>query len=232
MEVCKTCHHIGEGKYCSFCGEIFQPARITIHSVLHEVLHTFTHADKGFLFTLKNLALHPGTMQRNYLAGERKNVQKPFSLFFICASVTAIILHFVNGAPSENFSHYDVVKEHFYKSYYVILQCLMLPAYAFITWIIFKNKKLNYAEALVLMIYTLSISLLIVIPINFTGLIPGFEGEQIVEVIFLGGYMVITNLRFFFGQNKWLIIFKSMVVLVLCYLFSNLMANAVINLML
>ena len=106
MQVCKHCHFAGEGKYCSHCVEIYQPDRITIPSILHEVLHTFTHADKGLLYTLKNLAIQPGIMQKNYLEGERKTNQKPFSLFFICASIASIALHFVNTPitrPPESF---------------------------------------------------------------------------------------------------------------------------------
>ena len=81
MQVCTHCHLQGEGKYCSNCGEIYRPGRITLRSVLHEVVHTFTHADHGFLYTLKSLAIRPGIMQKNYLEGERKSNQKPFSLF-------------------------------------------------------------------------------------------------------------------------------------------------------
>ncbi|MGH2649023.1 MAG: DUF3667 domain-containing protein, partial [Ginsengibacter sp.] len=178
---CKHCHLEGEGKYCSNCGEIYQPDRITISSLLHEVVHTFTHADKGLLYTLKNLAIHPGTMQKRYLEGERKTNQKPFSLFFICASVTAIALHFVNSAPHANYTAFDVAKENFYKNYYVIVQALLIPFYSFITWILFGNKRLNYAEVLVLLIYTLSFSLLIIIPINLIGLFISSGYEQYAE---------------------------------------------------
>ena len=113
MQVCKHCHLEGEGKYCSHCGEIYQPDCITIPSIFHEVVHTFTHADKGLLYTLKNLAIHPGIMQKNYLEGERKTNQKPFSLFFICASIAAIALHFVNAASQGSQSHFDIVKRKF-----------------------------------------------------------------------------------------------------------------------
>ncbi|MEP6926945.1 MAG: DUF3667 domain-containing protein [Ginsengibacter sp.] len=232
MQVCKHCHLAGEGKYCSHCGETFQPDHITIHSILHEVVHTFTHADKGLLYTLKNLAIHPGTMQKNYLDGERKTNQKPFSLFFICASIAAIALHFVNTTPYGSQNHFDIVKENFYKNFFVILQAILLPVYAFLAWVFFGKKQINYAGMLVLTIYTISFSLLIIIPLNFTGLIPGFTYQQYLEVLFLSVYTILTNLNFFSFQNRWVVIIKSIAVLLLSYLLFNFMANQVINFML
>lgn len=232
MPLCKHCYFEGEGRYCYNCGEIYQPHRITIHSILHEAIHTFTHVDKGILYTLKNLALHPGTMQKKYFDGERKSNQKPFSLFFICASIAAIALHFVNTAPAEGQTEFDVMKEHFYKNYYVILQTMLLPFYAFITWVIFYSKNFNYAEALVLFIYSLSFSLLIIIPINFLGYNFHFINEQLTELVILGIYMVWTNINFFRQTEKWIVILKSAVVLIACYYTSYFAATLMIKSML
>jgi hypothetical protein len=80
-QLCKNCGFTGEGKYCSACGQTYDVRRITLQHILQEVAHTFTHVDHGFLFTLKELLIHPGTMQKRYLAGERKEYQKFFSMF-------------------------------------------------------------------------------------------------------------------------------------------------------
>lgn len=232
MQVCKHCHLSGEGRYCSHCGEIYQPYRITIPSILHEALHTFTHADTGLLYTLKNLAIHPGIMQRNYLEGERKTNQKPFSLFFICAGITAIALHFVNAAAQGAAGHFDLVKANFYKNYFVILQAVLLPFYAVIAWAIFYNRSFNYAEALVLCMYSLAFSLLIIIPINFLGYSLHFFNEQLAELIVLGAYMIWTNVNFFRNEKKSIVVLKSLVLLVACYFTSYFMTNQVINFML
>ena len=232
MPVCKHCSLEGEGKYCFNCGEVYKTERITIHSLLHEVVHTLTHADKGFFYTLKNLAIHPGTMQKNYLQGERKTNQKPFPLFFICASVAAVVLHFVNAVPHGHQDHFEIVRESFYKNYYVIFQSSLLPFYAFLTWILFNNKEFNYAEALVLFMYALGFSLLIIIPINFWLYFFRSVNEQIIEVIVLGIYMVWTNLNFFRNRKRWLTILKSITLLAACYATSHYLTNAAIKMML
>ena len=231
MPVCKHSNLEGEGKYCFNCGEVYNTDRITIHSLLHEVVHTFTHADKGFFYTLKNLAIHPGTVQKKYLLGERKTNQKHFPLFFICASVAAIVLHFVNAVPHGHQNHYDIVKESFYKNYFVIFQSLLLPQYAFLTWILFNNRAFNYAEALVLFMYALGFGLLVIIPINFALYFFKSVNEKIIEVIVLGIYMVWTNLNFFNDKKRWLTILKSFVLLSACYASSYYLTNVVINFM-
>ena len=232
MAVCKHCHKEGKGKYCSYCGDTFEASRITIPSILHEIVHTITHAETGFFYTLKNLATRPGKMQKAYLEGERKINQKPFSLFFICASVTAIALHFINTAPEVSRTHFDIVKANFFKNYYVILQSILLPVYSFFLWVILGSKKLNYTEALVFMFYSLAFSLIIIIPLNLTGFIPGFKYQQYLEVIFLTAYIIATNLNFFTEQKKWIVVIKSIILMFACYLLSNIMAGQVINFML
>ncbi len=197
MPVCKHCHLSGEGNYCSNCGEVYYPDRITVYTILHEVVHTFTHADKGLFYTLKNLVSHPGKMQKDYLEGERKTNQKPFSLFFICASISAIALHFVNAVPHGTGNHFDIAKEKFYKDYFVIFQTLLLPFYSLLTWVIFISRKFNYAEALVLFTYALAFGLLIIIPINFLLHFFPLINDQLAEVIVLGIYMMWTDINFF-----------------------------------
>jgi Protein of unknown function (DUF3667) len=152
-------------------------------------VHTFTHADKGLLYTLKNLAVHPGTMQKKYLGAERKSNQKPFSLFFICASVTAIVLHFVNAPPHDSDSHYEIVKATFYKNYFVIFQTVLVPFYAFLSWVVFYRRNLNYAESLVLNMYALAFRLLIIIPVNFFSYFFNTINKQVLELVLLGAYM-------------------------------------------
>lgn len=60
LQTCQACSFKGEGKYCSNCGAKYETKRITLSSLVHEVLHFFTHFDKGFPSTLKQLIIAPG----------------------------------------------------------------------------------------------------------------------------------------------------------------------------
>ena len=92
MKVCQNCGGEGDQKYCPNCGQALQIERININSLLHEVAHTFWHLEKGFLYTLKELAINPGTTQRKYLSGIRIRYQKPFPLFAISVTFCALAL--------------------------------------------------------------------------------------------------------------------------------------------
>jgi hypothetical protein len=90
MIICQNCGYEGEQIYCSNCGQPLIIKRISLAHLLHEVTHTVWHLEKGFLYTLKELAIHPGTMQRRYLSGLRLRYQKPFSLFAISGTFGAL----------------------------------------------------------------------------------------------------------------------------------------------
>jgi hypothetical protein len=222
---CKNCENSETAeKFCYNCGNALHHKRITVHHILHEVLHTYTHLEKGFLFVIKKLATDPGTMQREYLEGYGKKYQKPFPMFVICATICAIALYFTNK-PYTN-----AVEQYFYKNYYVIMQGLMLPVYAFTTWILFINSKLNYAEVLVQTVYMIGFMVLIIIPINIFHFAFNNAGISYIEIILLGGYNVWTNLNFFKRKNNLIVILKSLINVFICYMLFQIIAELFMDL--
>ena len=93
---CKSCGTEGTGNFCNLCGQNYITKRITLNSIFHEVFHYFTHFEKGFGFTLKQLITAPGRTQRAYIEGDRHRQQKPFSMFFICITFCALALYTIN----------------------------------------------------------------------------------------------------------------------------------------
>src|SRR5262245_8742825 len=113
--VCPNCGYESDQRFCSSCGQPMMIHRIDMAHLLHEVAHTFWHLEKGFLFTLKELGRHPGTMQRKYLSGLRLPYQKPFSLYAISGTFCALALYLIYKN-----AHDDVGQ--FYKHYYFFIQ--------------------------------------------------------------------------------------------------------------
>jgi Protein of unknown function (DUF3667) len=232
MPTCNNCKNEGNGHYCATCGQPYFVKRITIGNLLHEVLHTFTHLDKGFGYTLKELAIRPGIMQRNYLDGERSRHQKPFSMFFLSATITGIALYLTGKAGSDASSHFDETREDVIRHYYVFIQAILLPFYAFTTWLLFRNKKLNYAESIVLFNYASAFMFYLVILANLINLMPHHINTRYFEIPVLAGYLVWTNINFFKEQPLWLVVIKSIINLVVGYLVSNFVTGQLINRML
>lgn len=223
MIVCQNCGGEGDQIFCPNCGQALEAERISMHHLYHEVAHTFWHLEKGFLYTLKELATNPGTMQRKYLSGIRLRYQKPFPLFAISGTLCALALFLIyKNAPRQT-------DQFFYKHYYFMVQAAMLPFYAFVTYILFKSAKLYYAEALVMNVYMLGFMSVFIVPINSLSYFLPNGIISLLEIIFLVSYNAWTNLNFFKGKAIWRVIAKSTVSIVASYLLFQIASRLVME---
>ncbi len=81
----------GSQNFCPHCGQKAAVHRLSLHEILHEAIHYFTHADKGIFPLLKTLALKPGLVQREYVLGKRKKHFAPLNFFLIVATTFVLI---------------------------------------------------------------------------------------------------------------------------------------------
>src|ERR1700730_19439583 len=61
-----------DDNFCPVCGQKTDTHRISFSHIFHEFFHTLTHADKGVLALLRDLAVKPGMVAAEYIAGKRK----------------------------------------------------------------------------------------------------------------------------------------------------------------
>jgi len=143
--------------------------RITTSSILSEAWHSLTHVESGLRTTIVALAVAPGKMMKSYLDGDRKPYQKPFSFLLIVTSLFAVMIYFFHKyylipAPvsfQEKLFNKLVILE---SKYYSWLQIALLPAYALVSYLIFKKAKYNFAEWIVICCYLISFVLILQIP--------------------------------------------------------------------
>lgn len=229
--VCKTCGASVDNNYCPRCGQATAVKRITFKGLLHDAFHFFTHLDKGIFFTLKKLITAPGTMQRDFIDGDRARHQKPFSLFFICATVAALARYWMNIALMNYFGGGDTVEGMFYNKYLVMLHIVLVPAYAFITYLVFYSKRFNYAEIGVLVLYTSSFFFLlttVVWPVRF---IWADMDTAYVELPCILIYNAITFKNFFKEEKTWVVLVKSIITVTLIFLVAGLSEDLVTDLL-
>jgi len=228
---CTNCGVMGAGKYCNNCGNNFTVKRITTPGILHDVFHFFTHLDKGFGYTLKQLIVAPGTMQREYIEGQRSKHQKPFSMFFICASVTALVRYWIDLSLTSYYHSANAGETNFFHQYMVLMHSLLLPLYALVTFLIFYKSKYNYAEIAVFLLYTVGMFFLITDLIAALRLVwPNLDTDYI-ELVSLGLYNAVTCLHFFNNSNKWVVLVKSVISMVGVYFIANFGQDFVISLL-
>src|SRR6266542_1012673 len=146
--------------------------RITFASMVHEAIHTVTHVESNFIFTLKNLFTRPGKMIREYILGKRSKYQKPFAMLFICIALFSLMmwvffeLNPVHLSPSSGWNHvyeYNFQYIVLYK-YFSWIQLALVPLYGLILKLFNWKSYYNYGELVVLYCYLFSGILLILIP--------------------------------------------------------------------
>ncbi|MBV9989479.1 MAG: DUF3667 domain-containing protein [Chitinophagaceae bacterium] len=211
IQHCKNCGTDGSGNYCSHCGQSYKTSRISLPVLLHDVFHFFTHLEKGFGYTLKQLVVAPGTMQRRYLEGYRGRHQKPFSMFFICASIAALGRYLIFEALIKYYHLPDGGDAHFYHQYWVFLFIVLMPFIALMNWLLFYNEKYYYAEMLVLSLYNLSVLLIGVLLITALHLINPYWNTDYIDLGFALLYNIVTFYRFFSRSNHWVVIIKTII---------------------
>jgi hypothetical protein len=203
--------------------------RITLGGLFHEAFHLFTHLDRGFLLTAKQLLVAPGAMQRSYIAGDRSRHQKPFSMFFICATIAALTRYWIFSILIKNHDLPNTSEVAFIRDYMVVFHVALLPLYALITWLFFKRSGYNYAEFGVMNLYTMSFLFIMVSFISLFKLIWPMIDTARIELPIYAVYGVITFCSFFHTSNKWIVGSKALIMVLIQFQLIQLVEDLAIR---
>jgi hypothetical protein len=206
-QTCISCGQTGPGRYCSACGQQYATKRISLKGLLHDVLHFFTHLEKGFWYTAKQLLLAPGTMQRSYIDGVRNRHQKPISMFILCLSANALVRYWLL-----TYLNQDEEARVFHK-YLVLIYAVLTPVIAFITYLLFIRNRYNYIETGVLQLYSFAFIFLFDILIWPVKLLFHNLDMIFIELPLISAYMLITYVRFYNHTAVWQVLLKSALVI-------------------
>ncbi|HEY3387127.1 MAG TPA: DUF3667 domain-containing protein [Saprospiraceae bacterium] len=161
MEHCKNCGLPVENEYCSHCGQKIMIPRISFGSVLHEIFHFFTHLEKGFLFTSRQLLLDPGRTIISYIDGKRKKYQPPVSYFLIWTTIFILTLYLFEKIFGENrvINYNDYFgpgsTTNYAISHLSIMLTMIIPFQAFYLYLLITKQRYNYFETLVAGIFAI-----------------------------------------------------------------------------
>ena len=96
-EPCPNCGHCVQGKYCSECGQKHGGVRVTLGSIVHELLDEFFHFDAKLVQTLRPLFFQPGRLSLDYWAGKRARFMRPLQLYLAAAFLFFFAAQFVQA---------------------------------------------------------------------------------------------------------------------------------------
>lgn len=154
MTICKNCSTEFEGKYCPDCGQKAKTRRITTAHVLDDLRQAVVHFDRGFLFTIKELALRPGHAVRDFIEGKRTNLMKPVKFAAWASAISFLVFHLMGlddlmietmRAQDPNFAKTEKLSRVFFE-HTTLMLFAMIPLIAMISWRLFRKSGYNYAE--------------------------------------------------------------------------------------
>lgn len=203
---CLNCDHdlSVKQKFCSQCGQEVNIHKFTVRHFFHEGFHAFTHADKGIFFLLKELAIRPGIVAKEYINGKRKKYFNPFTFFLLLATLFVLSNGLIRSSdghgnkdiPIQIINIKDPVQKEkaiatynrsikareFMAKHGNVMAMIAVPFFALFFWLIFYRKTYNYSEHLVANLMFVSFSnlafTLIVFPLQWI-----FKGTPWAEMI-------------------------------------------------
>jgi len=164
QHTCLNCETQFDNSFCNNCGQKITH-RYSVSHVLHELVHVFTHADKGIFSFAWNVIKKPGIIALDLAEGRRKRYFNLFQYLLIIVGLTTFLVtqtHLVektfvtmnkvnNIAPSTELGRIQQSVALLLQKYNNIFQLILIPLFALFSWLfIGKRRKYNYAENIVL----------------------------------------------------------------------------------
>jgi len=157
---CLNCEHSFKGKFCPNCGQDASVKRLTAGALLADILHFFTHLEKGFILTSRLFLTKPGTSSLNYLAGKRRKYQSPVSYFLIWTGLyiilhNAIVNYFNYQMAGEVVTQLDTSGQAniFLRNHFTFFMIPAVLCSAVSVYFVLAKPRFNFTELLALNLY-------------------------------------------------------------------------------
>lgn len=189
---CANCGTEVNGKFCHECGQKAKVARLTIHELVHEVWHAFTHTDKGVLKLIKDLFLRPKSVYDNYFIGQRKKYFSPVLFFLVTAGIIAYLYPFIFDYEDKITNrHNEYGRDLYHLTKYRAL--ILLPFQTLLLWLVFR-RRYNLAEVAAFLLFCLGFTYtirIICLPLYF----PLIRNKSDIDNVLIFGSLIIIWLH-------------------------------------
>lgn len=229
---CLQCDSEVTTAYCKICGQKASTHRFSFKEVvIADFMYGIFHADKGFLYTLKELTTRPGHSIREYINGKRAMHFSYFSLLIFLVTISFLIIQFaeINIADIYEKNGQGVFSEvhDFYHKYPKGYLLLSIPIYSLFSFVFFLKSGLNYAENIVLNCYRTASEYFFTILFYIACIF--IKNIDLISVLYIGLqilillYMVWFYYQFFsfYYKMKWLLFLRTLIGSVLISLLST-----------
>jgi hypothetical protein len=202
--------------------------RLSIHQIIHDGIHYFTHVDNGIWQLIRDLAIKRGHIAKEYIEGKRRKYFPPLNFFLLVAALFVFVLSLQEIPTAENilkeipeqYAQKDTEKQQldieraerlataitYINKYSNLLAMAALPLTSFIFWLFYKKSKYNYTEHLIAGMYMMGFFILfhsvVLLPISYI-----FESTaNIINLAFLIFYLVFATVFYngFLGKKTFM----------------------------
>lgn len=167
--ICKNCGSQVSGNFCSGCGQRADTQRLNMRFILHELQHGLIHFDKGVLYTAKQLLTRPGHTIREFLEGKRVRHFQPLSFAIVLATFYGLLWHYLIFDrlhaslidPRKDITRASGKIITWITEHFVFDGLILIITSTMVSYVIFKKRKYNVAEHLILNTYLMGLFLIV-----------------------------------------------------------------------
>lgn len=172
QEGCLNCGHtiLPGQQFCPLCGQRTDTKKLTIRQLFLEFIQVIVNIEKGVVRLLKGLAVNPGLVAAEYVAGKRKKYFNPFAFMALCVAFMVIINNWLKPYGSLPVPDQKVlarIQDPVTEAKYLrtvernarvqrisnqnnnTLNVIAAPFYAVFLWLFFRRRNRNIAEIIV-----------------------------------------------------------------------------------
>lgn len=199
-----------EAAYCPHCGQKTSLHRLSWHDIWHDAVHYFTHADKGIFSLLRDLAVRPGVVAREFVTGKRAKYFKPLNFYLLVAGILVLVLSktlaandagakpfqqkadrtksLTEKASFETYAKRTRIVNNTVGRYANVVNMLATPIITIIFFLFYRRKQYRYIEHLVAHLYfvpfTMLFYALLISPLVY------FLNKQGITIVLIGIFFV------------------------------------------
>jgi hypothetical protein len=137
--------------------------RIDLDSVVRDFTEDIIQLDKGFLFTIREMFVHPGATLLDYLSGKRKRHVKPFTYLIVLSTlyylvtlaigqstwIDDLISGWMTGAIEKSRDAEVSPMVNWFAKNYAYLTLFLVPVFSLGSYLSFRGFGRNYFEHIV-----------------------------------------------------------------------------------
>ena len=139
---CLNCGTTIIDKFCPHCGQKKEVKRLSWRTLIEEMYYFFFVEDGGFFKTVRELAIRPGRLYKNYLDGKRKKYEEPLSFLLLCITlfiiiyqIALVITHYESINTTSLLTN-DPQTKAMINKYRTMIELVILPFTSFITFLL------------------------------------------------------------------------------------------------